>query len=337
MKDWFKALFGYTAGNILSVLSFVFAAAVFYTVFWLYGVETEPVLYATLISAVILLIVFVLRFSSVYKKHKRLEKIKNDAEYAVLKLPDYNDPIKKDLADIAEKMSALKTDAETRMNRKYSDSADYFTLWAHQIKTPIAAMRLLLQTDCSPENDELEEQLFKIEQYVEMVLQYIRSDSISSDLEIKSYDLGGIVRAAVKKYRKQFLRKKTKVIVGDINCRVLAAVLGCAVPSSNEEKTALLHSHNIALWDIIKSCDIVGSSDSSIKNVVPNDIGTILSSCGIRQIYSNGKTSEKLFNKYIKDTVGRDTVALPSTSPANASYNLERLTDSWSVIKNNIR
>ena len=110
MKDWFKALFGYTAGNILSVLSFVFAAAVFYTVFWLYGVETEPVLYATLISAVILLIVFVLRFSSVYKKHKRLEKIKNDAEYAVLKLPDYEDPIKKDLADIAEKMSALKTD-----------------------------------------------------------------------------------------------------------------------------------------------------------------------------------------------------------------------------------
>lgn len=118
-------------------------------------------------------------------------------------------------------MSELKTDAETCMNRKYSDSADYFTLWAHQIKTPIAAMRLLLQTDCSPENDELEEQLFKIEQYVEMVLQYIRSDSISSDLEIKSYDLGGIVRAAVKKYRKQFLRKKTKVIVCDINCRVL--------------------------------------------------------------------------------------------------------------------
>lgn len=161
MKDWFKALFGYMAGNILSVLSFVFAAAVFYTVFWLYGVETEPVLYATLISAVILLIVFVLRFSSVYKKHKRLEKIKNDAEYAVLKLPDYEDPIKKDLADIAEKMSALKTDAETRMNRKYSDSADYFTLWAHQIKTPIAAMRLLLQTDCSPENDELESSFLK--------------------------------------------------------------------------------------------------------------------------------------------------------------------------------
>lgn len=115
--------------------------------------------------------------------------------------------------------------------------------------------------------------------------------------------------------------------------RVLAAVLGCAVPSSNEEKTALLQSHNIALWDVIKSCDIVGSSDSSIKNVVPNDIGAILSACSIRQIYSNGKTSEKLFNKYIKDTVGRDTVALPSTSPANASYNLERLTDSWSVIK----
>lgn len=127
-------------------------------------------------------------------------------------MPDYNDPIKKDLADIAEKMSALKADAETRMNRKYSDSADYFTLWAHQIKTPIAAMRLLLQTDCSPENDELEEQLFKIEQYVEMVLQYIRSDSISSDLEIKSYDLGGIVRAAVKNTESNFCVKRQRLL-----------------------------------------------------------------------------------------------------------------------------
>ena len=268
MKDWFKALFGYMAGNILSVLSFVFAAAVFYTVFWLYGVETEPVLYATLISAVILLIVFVLRFSSVYKKHKRLEKIKNDAEYAVLKLPDYNDPIKKDLADIAEKMSALKTDAETRMNRKYSDSADYFTLWAHQIKTPIAAMRLLLQTGDSPENDELEEQLFKIEQYVEMVLQYIRSDSISSDLEIKSYDLGGIVRAAVKKYRKQFLRKKTKIVVGNVDCKVLTDEKWLSFVIEQLLSNALKYTHPGGCIRILKdgSCLVIADNGIGIRS-----------------------------------------------------------------------
>ena len=87
------------------------------------------------------------------------------------------------------------------------------------------------------------------------------------------------------------------------------------------------------MWDVIASCDIEGSSDSSIKNVIPNDLAVILDSADIQTIFVNGKTAEKFYNKYIKDSIGREAVCLPSTSPANAAWSLERLIDKWKVIR----
>lgn len=115
--------------------------------------------------------------------------------------------------------------------------------------------------------------------------------------------------------------------------RVLAAVLGCPVPQTVPQKQAMLHAHHIALWDVIKSCDIEGSSDSSIKNALPNDLTPILNVGDIRQIYCNGATSHRLYQKYIAPSVGRGAVKLPSTSPANAAWQLERLTEAWRQIR----
>ena len=114
--------------------------------------------------------------------------------------------------------------------------------------------------------------------------------------------------------------------------RVLAAVFDTDVPESIEEKKIFLIKHGIALWDVIGSCDITGSSDSSIKNVVPNDISIILESANIKNIYVNGKTAMKYYNKYIRDKVNRDAVCLPSTSPANAAWSYEKLINAWKVI-----
>lgn len=114
--------------------------------------------------------------------------------------------------------------------------------------------------------------------------------------------------------------------------RVLAAVLSCKVPETIEEKRQMLLSHGIALWDVIASCEIVGSSDSSIKNVVPNDISAILKNSKISKIYVNGKTAERYYNKYIMPLVGVCAVALPSTSPANAACSLEKLIEKWKII-----
>ena len=114
--------------------------------------------------------------------------------------------------------------------------------------------------------------------------------------------------------------------------KVTSNVYGVAEPRTIEEKKAFLLSHGIAVWDVIASCEIEGSSDSSIRNVVPNDLTKILSIADIRTIFVNGKTAEKFYNKYIKDTIGRDAVCLPSTSPANAAWSVERLTDTWKQI-----
>lgn len=114
--------------------------------------------------------------------------------------------------------------------------------------------------------------------------------------------------------------------------RVLAAVTGQEVPQTIEEKKDFLLKNHIAVWDVIQSCTITGSSDSSIKDVVANDLTQILDSTEIGQIYVNGRKAEQLYQKYIYPRTGIKAVCLPSTSPANAAWNLERLVDTWRKI-----
>ncbi len=113
--------------------------------------------------------------------------------------------------------------------------------------------------------------------------------------------------------------------------RVLSSILETPLPQSVEEKKSMLLDNGIALWDSIASCDIIGSSDSSIKNVVPNDLTPILEESNIKAIFTNGKTSDKYFKKY-NPTLS--AICLPSTSPANASRSIEVLVDEWKIIKN---
>lgn len=115
--------------------------------------------------------------------------------------------------------------------------------------------------------------------------------------------------------------------------RVMAGLTGEAVPETIEEKKALLLGHGIAVWDVIACCDITGSSDSSIRNVVPARLNEVLDVCRIRQIFANGGTAKRLFDRYQRAACGREIIGLPSTSPANASFRLERLLESWSVVK----
>ena len=111
--------------------------------------------------------------------------------------------------------------------------------------------------------------------------------------------------------------------------KVLAAVCGCEVPKTIEEKKAMLLANHIAIWDVIDSCDIIGSSDSSIKNVVPADIAGILPKTKITKIFANGKTAGNLYKKFSEESTGIKVKVLPSTSPANAAFSLEKLIQEW--------
>ncbi len=115
--------------------------------------------------------------------------------------------------------------------------------------------------------------------------------------------------------------------------KVMAAVLETAVPETIEEKKKMLYRHHIALWDSIYSCDIIGSSDSSIKNAVPTDLGQIITGSKIRKIFCNGAASGICFKKYQEKELQITADILPSTSPANATYSLEKLISIWRKIK----
>lgn len=119
--------------------------------------------------------------------------------------------------------------------------------------------------------------------------------------------------------------------------RVLANVLSEKIPTDKNEKINLLLSNDIALWDVVRACDITGSSDSSIKNAEPNDIENIIAHSHIRKIYTNVSAAHKLYNKYIAEKIGIEAKLLPSTSPANASWSFERLCDAWKSIADDLK
>jgi len=115
--------------------------------------------------------------------------------------------------------------------------------------------------------------------------------------------------------------------------KVTSQVFGEELPVTIDEKKAFLIRNHIAVWDVIGSCEIEGSSDSSIRNVTVNDLSVILDTADIRAIFLNGKKAEQYYKKYIFPALKRDAVCLPSTSPANAAWSLDKLTDAWKVIK----
>jgi len=115
--------------------------------------------------------------------------------------------------------------------------------------------------------------------------------------------------------------------------KVISEVYQVPLPLTIEEKRDMLLNLRIAVWDVIKSCEITGSSDSSIKNVIPNDLSVILQTAQIRQIAVNGSTAYQLYMKYIYPQTQMKAIRLPSTSPANAASNVNQLVDAWSCIR----
>lgn len=115
--------------------------------------------------------------------------------------------------------------------------------------------------------------------------------------------------------------------------KVMAGLTGQPVPQTVSQKKQLLLDQHIAIWDVIQRCEIEGSSDSSIRNVVPCDLTAILRGSRIRAIFANGATAAKLYEKHQKKQTGMEIITLPSTSPANAAYRLEDLLQAWAVIR----
>lgn len=206
-----KFLISYLNYRKKVILVFLIFAVIFSVSFALYHLPLGAVLYPLALCLLVALIFVIRDFNNIRKTHKDLEKIKKLTVYGMEFLPEAKNEIEKDYGDVANILFEENKQIRLKMEERYNEMIDYYTMWAHQIKTPIAAMRLNLQNEDSDFSRRLTEDLQRVEQYVEMVLCYLRLDSNSSDYVIREYDIDSIVRQGIKKFASQFIRKKIKL------------------------------------------------------------------------------------------------------------------------------
>ncbi len=176
----------------------------------LYQIPLEAAGYGMLLVFIAEFVWLLSGFGRFRKKQKLLRQLAGERakDFYLRDLPESEDPKEEAYQELIESLLKEKNRKEAEAAEKLRDMEEYYTLWVHQIKTPIAAMSLLLQEEDTPENGELSMELFRIEQYVEMVLQYLRLDSPDHDLAFRSVDVDDCVRQAVRKYARSFIRKK---------------------------------------------------------------------------------------------------------------------------------
>lgn len=204
-------------GIVAAILFWV----IFLVSFVLYRLPVKAVLYPAGICLLLGTLLLVFDFRRVVSKHKRLQEISTLADLLAENFPVAEGVEDTDYQQIIRLLLTEQADVRTRMNLRYSDMMDYYTVWAHQIKTPIASMRLHLQNEDGPLSRKLSGDLFRIEQYVEMVLMFLRLDSDSTDYVIREYDLDEIVRQAVKKYAGEFISRKIKLVYEPLGAKVI--------------------------------------------------------------------------------------------------------------------
>lgn len=215
-------MFGaYVRENRKVVIALTVYTAVFALIFWLYRLPLGAVGYAALVCLFLLLVWFAVDYRRFAARLRLLRRLEQEITLSTEQLPEPDGALEAQYQALVRALDADRRAQMTRSQRSYQDLVEYYTVWAHQIKTPIAAMRLLLQDADTDEQRALLEQVQSVEQYVEMVLGYLRLESPSSDYVIRNYLLDDIVRQAVRKYASQFIRRKLRLEYTPLNVSVI--------------------------------------------------------------------------------------------------------------------
>ena len=206
----------YLRGKAGKIVAFFLFAVIFIVSFALYHLPLAAVWYPSALCVILGLAVLLLDFRRVKARHETLRLILRQLPTLPDLLPAAHSVPEEDYRALVQALCAQQQALETRMNAQYQDMLDYYTLWAHQIKTPIASMRLCLQQEDTPQARRLLQELSRAEQYVEMVMVYLRLTG-GSDLVLREYELDAIVRRAVRRFAGEFIGRKLKLCYEPLN------------------------------------------------------------------------------------------------------------------------
>lgn len=279
MKTSFSfVLKAYLKARLKVMIAFGLFMLIFAMVYALYHLPLEPVIYSSELVVALAFVFAGLDFIQFYQKHLRLSELINGAAAGVGELPRSRNLLEMDYQNLVRNLAENRAELISQFDNRQTEMIDYYTLWAHQIKTPISAMGLLLQTEegMGDLTRAYQQELFKIEQYVEMVLQYLRLESMSADLILAEYELADIVRQAVKKYGIIFINKKISLDLAEINCRVLTdekwlvfvleQIISNALKYTNQGQIAIYLDNQKAKTLIIEDTG-VGIQDEDIERI----------------------------------------------------------------------
>lgn len=216
-----KMIYEYLRLHKKTAVSYLIFTFIFGFIFFLARLSLLPVLYASLLGLFAAVLLLISDYCKFIKKHEHLERLISEIMVTAEHFPEASDLIEEDYQHILHALYDEKCRLTETMDGRYSDMIEYYTLWVHQIKTPISAMRLILQGEDDEKNRALSDELLRIEQYVEMVLAYLRLDGTSTDYVIKSCDLDLIIKQAVRKYASQFIRKKIRLVYEPVSLQVV--------------------------------------------------------------------------------------------------------------------
>ena len=330
-SQFLSVLCGYIKQHIKVLFLFIVFALVFCIAFSLYNLEIEAIYYSVILCAFIGLIYVCINFINYYKKHIQLYKLQNEISISLENLPSPKTLMEEDYTNLILNLNKEYKTYISKSDIAKSDMIDYYTMWVHQIKTPISAMKLLIQTSESEISSDLSSELFKIEQYVEMVLSYIRLGSNENDFVLKEYDLDNIIRQAVRKYAPLFIRKKINLDFQPTNYKVLTdekwlvfvieQLLSNAIKYTNKGKISIYSLENKKL--VIEDTGI-GISKEDIPRIFDKGFTgyngrTDKKATGLG-LYLCKKILDKLSHKiYIESEVGVKTKVILDLSMVNVN------------------
>ena len=213
----------YLKSRIKVIVMLVVIAIVQFVVFYLYSVPVAPVIYSLELLSFMLAVAVVFDYMAFYRRHKALKLSLLCDEIFQVELYDTSDAIEDDYQQLLTKVLTQKYQANELREKSMADLRDYYAIWAHQIKTPISAIDVLLQAENEPDKIDLKElkrQLFNIDFYVDAVMNYLRLEDMSSDYVFEDCQVEKIVRKAVKKFAAQFIGKKISIELNNLDTNV---------------------------------------------------------------------------------------------------------------------